>query len=38
MIDALEADMTRGAVVALRKRAARQRKKAGDWTVTTENG
>jgi hypothetical protein len=38
MIDALEADMMRGAIAALRRRAERQRKVASDWTVNGENG
>jgi|HubBroStandDraft_2_1064218.scaffolds.fasta_scaffold432080_1 hypothetical protein len=38
MIDALEADILQGAITALRRRAARQRKIAADWTVTGENG
>jgi hypothetical protein len=38
MIDALEAEMMRGAIAALRRRAERQRKLASDWTVNGENG
>jgi hypothetical protein len=38
MTDALEADMVAGAVAALRRRAARQRARAADWTVTGERG
>jgi hypothetical protein len=38
MADALEADIVAGAVAALRRRAARQRKRAADWTTTTETG
>jgi hypothetical protein len=34
MADGLESD----AVAALRRRAARQRKRAADWTTTTETG
>jgi hypothetical protein len=34
----LEEEFHAGAVAALRRRAARQRKRAADWTVTTESG
>ena len=38
MTDELEAAFTVGAVASLRRRAARQRKLAEAWTVTTERG
>jgi hypothetical protein len=37
-LDEIEAAFTVGAVVALRRRAARQRARAADWTVTGEAG
>jgi hypothetical protein len=36
--DELEEAFRTGAVIALRRRAARQRKIAADWTVTGERG
>jgi hypothetical protein len=36
--DEIEEEFRAGAVVALRRRAARQRRRAADWTVTGENG
>ena len=38
MDDELEEGFRTGAVAALRRRAARQRKLAADWTVTGANG
>jgi hypothetical protein len=38
MADELERDIITGAVAALRRRAARQRKRAADWTTTTDTG
>ena len=38
MRDDLEEEFRAGAVVALRRRAARQRQRAADWTVTGANG
>lgn len=34
----LEVDFRAGAILALRRRAARQRQRATDWTVIVENG
>jgi hypothetical protein len=36
--DEIEAEIRSGALVALRRRAERQRKIAADWTVTGERG
>jgi hypothetical protein len=36
--DELEEEFRAGAIVALRRRAARQRQRAADWTVTGANG
>jgi hypothetical protein len=38
MVDLLEAEITAGTIRALRRRAELQRKRAADWTVTTESG
>ena len=36
--DEIETAMLRGAVIALRRRADRQRKRAADWTIVGPNG
>lgn len=38
MMDDIEAEILSGAITALRRRAARQRQRAADWTVTGANG
>ena len=37
-MDEIEAAIRAGAATALRRRAARQRQRAADWTVTSANG